>query len=164
MTSHRRLFTSCKRLISSGQTIHTADGNTTPAVAKGDIAIPLLDTSQKVKNVFHVPGLMVNLLSIPELAKSGVATTFGPREATLSRKGKTVARAALVGNRYILESGSPEMALACTKPTAPFDLWHRRLGHLGRNKVAGFTRSTRGLEHEIAIPKHLAPCDTCLRT
>jgi hypothetical protein len=163
MTANRALFTSYKQLHGRPLTIYTADGNGTPAIGKGNVIIPLPDGNVRIRNVFHVPGLAVNLLSIPQLATSGTTITFTATDATLLRDGRIMAKAQNVGNRYILSS-SNEAALACMEPLAPFDLWHKRLGHLGRKKIVGLNTSTTGLIEPIGIPVHIPPCDTCLRT
>jgi hypothetical protein len=162
MTADRALFTSYKQM-HGPLPIYTADGSGIPAIGKGNVIVALSSGKLRIRNVFHVPGLAVNLLSIPQLAASGVTITFTATGATLLRDGCVLAQAQNNGNRYIL-STSNEAALACMEPPAPFDLWHQRLGHLGRKKVAGLNSSTIGLIEPIGIPAHVPPCDTCLRT
>jgi hypothetical protein len=164
MTPYFHLFSSYKQLHDGNLMILTANGSSTPAVAKGNVIVNLETGKVRIRNVFHVPGLAVNLLSIPQLAATGVTITFTATDAVLSRNGETIARALHPRNRYVLSTSSPEVALAVMQPMAPFDLWHKRLGHLGRKKVAGLNITATGLDHCIDIPKHISPCDVCLRS
>jgi hypothetical protein len=152
-----------KQLAGGPLTILTADGSGTPAIAKRNIIVPLPGGKVRIRNVFHVPSLAVNLLSIPQLATTGVTITFTAKEATLCRNSITIAQAMNIDGRYVLLASS-EAALACVEPLAPFNPWHKRIGHLGRKKIAGLNTSTTGLNEHIKIPGHIRLCDTCLRT
>ena len=86
----------------------------------------------KMKDVFFVPGLKKNLLSIPALEAKGMRVSFVDGQSLMWPKGKTFDDAVVIGEQegglYKLK-GQPEQALVHDS-VEPNELWQRRLAHV----------------------------------
>ncbi|KAL6654640.1 hypothetical protein ACP70R_008105 [Stipagrostis hirtigluma subsp. patula] len=70
----------------AGATVIVADGTKLPVTMVGDIQTPHI----RIQEVSYVPGLKDNLISVRQLARSGIVTTFYDNYAELWREGKKV--------------------------------------------------------------------------
>ena len=86
----------------------------------------------KMKEVFYVPGLKKNLLSISYLDKKGYIFAFIDGQVLMWPKGKTIEDVVSIGEEegglYNLK-GHSETTLVHDS-TNPSELWHRRLTHI----------------------------------
>ncbi|KAG5619732.1 hypothetical protein H5410_004950 [Solanum commersonii] len=58
--------------------IVTADNSTYPVMKEGVVEIGINDTNIKLNDVYHVPGLKKNLVSVSQITNSGKYVLFGP--------------------------------------------------------------------------------------
>ena len=145
--------------------LRTASGDSTPAIGIGKVQIRLANGQQtSIEDVYHVPGLRANLLLVVQLADRGVEVRLQPNCVLLVKDGKTIATGARCGRRYILTAAAKHVALAAkTRPRSePFDLWHRRFGHIGQDRLRQLHAVTVGLISSIGQPIDDSKCAVCL--
>ena len=163
MTPHQLIFTTYKRLMVETR-VKVANGAYMTAIAKGDVAIQLPSGRQVIQGVYHVPELLVSLLSEMGLTRSGISLFRTSDSTRLLRGDRTVAIAEARDNHWVLSAAQPEVALAAqaSAANAPYELWYWRLGHLGKAKIGQLHTTTIGLPGPIGPPKTASPCSTCL--
>jgi 5'-3' exoribonuclease 2 len=164
MTASRSFFTTYKRL-TDVVPIETADGQYSPAIARGNGYVTAMGQRQLLHDVCHVPGLCSNLVSVPQLADRGFSVTFSATEAPIKHSGTTVGRAIRHGATYNLVAMGIGTALVARPGPSPTEsiLWHRRFGHAGRGMLDRLRVATTGLP-AAARPCVTHMCDTCLRS
>lgn len=92
-----------------------------------------------VKDVLYVPGLCTNLLSISQLIQNENSIKFDANGCDIFRTdGVFVGRAMLIDNMYKLIQCSSATVYA-TNGNADSDLWYRRYGHAGHNKMSSLS-------------------------
>ena len=105
----------------------------------GGAILPSEDDKVKLslRNVYHVPGMKKNLLSVPQLTEDGHYVLFGPKDVKVFKDFETQSIPILQGRKteavYVLNTESAYVEKAKGKQTA--DLWHQRLGHVGFDKL-----------------------------
>ena len=84
-----------------------------------------------MKDIFFVPGLKKNLLSISTLDAKGTRVTFVDGQVLMWPRGKTIDDAIVIGEqgRLYKLNEHPEQALV-HDTVEPNELWHRRLAHV----------------------------------
>ncbi|CAI5953324.1 unnamed protein product [Closterium sp. NIES-64] len=89
-----------------------------------------------VMNVLHVPGVKVNLLSVPQLAKKGMITIIDGAKMNLFWKGEQFTQGVLNGDIYqlktYLRAASSNVAQGSK---ATLKAWHNRLAHANYESV-----------------------------
>ncbi|CAI5937598.1 unnamed protein product [Closterium sp. NIES-64] len=89
-----------------------------------------------VTNVLHVPGVKVNLLSVPQLAKKGVIATINGAKMNLFWKGEQFAQGVLNGDIYQLKTYSRAASSNVAQGSkATLKAWHNRLAHANYDSV-----------------------------
>ncbi|CAL9014755.1 unnamed protein product [Prunus brigantina] len=95
------------------------------------VVVPLQD-------VYHVPGMKKNLLSVAQLTSSGHYVLFGPRDVKVYRDLKISGMPTMKGRRlesvYVMSAESAYVDKTRKNETA--DLWHMRLGHVSYHKLS----------------------------
>uniref|UniRef100_A0A2N9GZU4 Integrase catalytic domain-containing protein n=1 Tax=Fagus sylvatica TaxID=28930 RepID=A0A2N9GZU4_FAGSY len=112
-------------------TITTADGSAMTVSHVGSISSPNLSIS----DVFCVPKLHLNLLSVGQLTELGLNLFFSSRGCLVqdSRTGQIVGSARKVGRLFELTSlhfPSSSVSAPVIAASASIELWHSRLGHV----------------------------------
>ena len=83
-------------------------------------------------NVYHVPGIKKNLLSVSQLTTSGSYVLFGPEDVKVYQDVKIIGKLTIEGRRvesvYVLSIESAYVDK--TRKNETTDLWHARLGHI----------------------------------
>ncbi|KAK1371141.1 CCHC-type domain-containing protein [Heracleum sosnowskyi] len=114
--------------------IITADNSTYPVAKEGTVEISSDDTKLvKLDNVYHVPGLQRNLVSVSQITNSGKYVLFGPNDVKILDNVKNLeANVVFTGEKkdsmFVMSVGE-----AYVKKTSQIDkasIWHARLGHL----------------------------------
>ena len=85
-----------------------------------------------MKDVYYIPDLRENLLSVRRLTKSGLEVRFQDNKALILRRNEVVATATQYGDLYeiIIEVKNKGSANVCN--VEKVELWHKRLGHIGQ--------------------------------
>ncbi len=118
------------------------------AVGTGACSITLMQQNAKVtlrlSPCLYVPSLADNLLSVTQLQRAGITTTFSP-DATTITSGRVTVRADTTSrpgeasiNYEPPVTNTPHARVART-PASRVRLWHRRLGHVGIHQLPGLT-------------------------
>ncbi|GJZ82291.1 retrovirus-related pol polyprotein from transposon TNT 1-94 [Tanacetum coccineum] len=109
--------------------VELPDGNIAMAKKEGDVCF---DNGFVLRNVFYVPGLTCNLLSVPQLLdEENCIVQFAPNICVIQNlTSRTVIGAGerRDGGLFYFREMPPTRAFKTTT-TLPFDLWHKRLGH-----------------------------------
>ncbi|KAI3509833.1 hypothetical protein L1887_25356 [Cichorium endivia] len=117
----------------------TANNSRLPIAHIGNTTVVPGNESDLVslQNVFHVPGMKKNLLSVSQLTSSGNYVLFGPQDVKVYKDLKIFEKPTIEGRRvesvYVLSAESAYVDKTRKNETA--DLWHARLGHVGYHKL-----------------------------
>ncbi|KAK3002472.1 hypothetical protein RJ639_022112 [Escallonia herrerae] len=116
--------------------IVTADNSTHPIAKEGVVKIDVANDTSSVKlhDVYHVPGLTKNLVSVPQITDSGKYVLFGPKDVKVLDNVKEISADVIFsgekkGSLFVMSAGE-----AYVKKTSQIDnaaIWHARLGHVG---------------------------------
>ncbi|XP_022928647.1 uncharacterized protein LOC111435492 [Cucurbita moschata] len=88
-------------------------------------------------NVYHVPDIKKNLLSVKQLTTLENYVLFGPEDVKVYKDVKIIGKLTIEGRRvesvYVLSTESAYVDN--TRKNETTDLWHARLGHVGYHKL-----------------------------
>ncbi|KAK4381915.1 Retrovirus-related Pol polyprotein from transposon TNT 1-94 [Sesamum angolense] len=103
-------------------------------VTEGAVKIDADETSVKLDDVYHVPGLKKNLISVSQITNSGKYVLFGPNDVKVLDNVKNVAADVIIsgerkGSLFVISVG--EAYIKKTSQTDSAATWHARLGHVG---------------------------------
>ncbi|KAL5769820.1 hypothetical protein ACOSP7_013974 [Xanthoceras sorbifolium] len=118
----------------------TADNSRLPIAHIGKtIVTPRYNTNQvPLQDVYHVPGMKKNLLSVAQFTSSGHYVLFGPQDVKVFRDLKISGKPTMEGRRlesvYVMSAESAYVNKTRRNETA--DLWHMRLGHVSYSKLS----------------------------
>ena len=129
------------RDISKDQAITIADGTQIKAKGIGAIELFTETTSIKLTDVWHVPGIGKNLLSVSRMVDAGYRVEFGPTACYVSKTGIRTLLGQRSGSLYYLNKLSAvnyrnlraeaNLSLSTNQSSsASLETWHRRLCHL----------------------------------
>ncbi|KAI5728895.1 hypothetical protein M8J77_025006 [Diaphorina citri] len=138
-------------------------GVTLKASKKGNMKLYSLQEGKKleitINDVLYVPGLELNLLSVQKLEQLGFTIIFHDGKAVIKKGNSQIATAYLVNKLYKLtlsvNSPKPESAMLSEESQ---ELWHRRLGHIGKSGLQKLSTMVDGLTEQI--PKSV--CEPCV--
>jgi len=109
-----------------------------------------------------MPQLWSNLISVSKLVEKGMTVTFEGKTARVKRPdGVTVLVAVKRGGLYIVAAdnvinGTSKVNTFQTKRKAmTFEVWHRRLGHVGAKTITGMINSGLVDSSEVTGPAEL---------
>ncbi|KAL0377901.1 UNVERIFIED_CONTAM: Retrovirus-related Pol polyprotein from transposon RE1 [Sesamum radiatum] len=117
----------------------TADNSKLPIAHVGNTVVsPQYNESEvPLKDVFHVPGMKKNLLSVAQLTSSGHIVLFGPQDVKVYRNVEILGEPVMMGRRmesvYVMSAETAYVDKARRNETA--DLWHMRLSHVSYSKL-----------------------------
>uniref|UniRef100_A0A2N9J3P0 Uncharacterized protein n=1 Tax=Fagus sylvatica TaxID=28930 RepID=A0A2N9J3P0_FAGSY len=90
-----------------------------------------------LEQVYHVPGVKKNLLSVAQLADSGNWVLFGPKDVKVYKEIVVIGTPTMEGQRmesvYVMSAESAYVDK--TRKNETVDLWHARLGHVSYHKL-----------------------------
>ena len=118
----------------------TANNSRLPIAHIGKTVVAPQYSSNEVslQNVYHVPGMRKNLLSVAQLTSSGHFVLFGPRDVKVYQDLKISGMPTMEGRRlesvYVMSAESAYVDKTRKNETA--DLWHMRLGHVSYSKLS----------------------------
>ena len=136
------------------------NSGTSRKVGIGDV---VLETSVggtlRLKEVRHVEDLRFNLLSTGKLDDKGFVSTLGNGTWKLSKGSMVVARAKKLGSLYRMPSRVCAESVNAFKIESPIELWHKRLGHIGKKGLDELAKKSVFSRHKGV---HLKKCVHCL--
>ncbi|GJZ55387.1 integrase [Tanacetum coccineum] len=133
------------------------DDSTHPVEKEGVVKIKAGDEGDvKLEDVYHVPGLKRNLVSVPQITASGKYVLFGPSNVKILDNVRNLAADVIVtgekkGSLFVLSAGE-----AYVKKTSQNDsaaIWHARLGHIGYQLLQQI--SSKRLLEGIPVLQHV---------
>jgi len=141
--------------------IHTADGNSLPITAIGDISSSLTDA-------YVSPGLTSNLISVGQLVDNGCKVEFSNSGCFVQdqHSEKMIAKGPKVGHLFPLSSLLSLCSLmpfiSCNSTIVSFQLWHKRLGHPNSNVLHHLIKSrVLGNKHFPSFSVVQFDCNSC---
>jgi transposase InsO family protein len=117
----------------------TANNSKLPITHVGKtVVLPRFSPNKlKLEDVYHVPGMKKNLLSVSQLTSSGNYVVFGPEDVKVYQNLKVSGTPIMEGRRrksiYVMSAESAYVDKTRKNETA--DLWHARLGHVSYHKL-----------------------------
>ncbi|KAG5862825.1 hypothetical protein JTB14_019209 [Gonioctena quinquepunctata] len=120
----------------------------------GDIQLPVkVDGAVmpvKVRNVYHIPQLRVNLLSVSQIVDNGNTVVFDSKGALVTdANGEVLASATSKNNlfRLDLDSSNPIFLAA---PNTGIS-WHSRMGHVGLSSMEKLKTLVHGIDSDLKV-------------
>jgi hypothetical protein len=126
----------------------------------------------RLSNCLHAPNAMLNLLSISCMNAKGWDVNFKSNmTCELGYKGHLLGAIPATGKLYAVDLDFIPNTEALTDTRAPefsafvqaprtLDLWHTRLGHLGRNTMTCLDKVAKGISFDSSSP--LSTCESCI--
>ncbi len=148
----------------SGQDVRLADKSVCNIEGVGDVLVSWQGIRMIFQQVLHVIELRINLVSAGKMSEKGVTTNIVPQGfCEVTRNGKQLFCAKKLNNLFVIEGMEcvqQPQAQAVNKQGS--DIWHQRLGHLGRGGLEKLKTEqlVRGLEGDV-IPKDAQICEDC---
>jgi len=139
MTGDRQKLQNCSEY-KGNRVVVTADNSRLPIAHIGKaIVIPRYSPNQvPLQDVYYVPGMKKNLLSVAQLTSSGHYVLFGPQNVKVFQDLKISEKPTMEGRRlesvYVMSAESAYVDKTRRNETA--DLWHMRLGHVNYSKLS----------------------------
>ena len=143
--------------------VHLADNHIVPAVGVGTIEFTVDGKSILLKNIYHVPALSTNLLSISSLAKLDYKVTFVKDNCfSNSRKNEAITSGKRVNGLYRLNLEAESKRAMYTRSGYQQDTksWHERYGHLSLERLK--VLANRGLITVDNINTSKPFCEDCI--
>ena len=148
---------------STSNAIQTASGHVLPVEGTGTVKLST-DGEINMNNVFYVPGLTNNLISVGCLTDKGFTMVFDSSQCLIF-KGRTTE---VVGRgirdkqtglyRYIVER--PKFPICAIQSAEVGKLWHKRMGHLNQHSLRSM--GSKGVVEGVPlISGSPALCDSC---
>ncbi|KAL8138008.1 hypothetical protein V2J09_004009 [Rumex salicifolius] len=137
MTGDMSKFTKMRKY-KGREAVITANNTMHPVQHVGDLTIsPCKGGSKVLEDVYHVPGMKKNLVSVPQITVAGNYVVFGPDNvkvlANASIHGEVLMEGKKVRKLYVLSAGDAYVDKARQHETV--DLWHARLAHVHYNRL-----------------------------
>jgi hypothetical protein len=137
MTYHGEWFRDVKNL-EKPDYVETRDDTTHPITHIGNVPLAMQDGKMKyLSNIFHVPNITKNLVSIGQMIKQGLQVRFnldGCYVKDFKDKCRLVVKGKRVGIMFTLDVSMLEVAPAMFAQgagvVANMDIWHKRIGHV----------------------------------
>lgn len=110
-------------------------------------------------SVLIVPNLSHNLMSISTLDKKGYKITFFGGQSLISLNGNIVAQGEITGTLYHLTMAIEEPSVQSLIANNA-DVWHKRLGHLGKQNLKLIQKMVDGIDGFECVNNDM--CDVCV--
>lgn len=123
-----------------GRLVVTANNSKLPIAHIGKTVVVPRNSNNEVplEDVYHVPGMKKNLLSVAQLTSLGHYVLFSPSDVKVYKELKISGTPTMEGRRmesvYVMSAESAYVNKTRRNETA--DLWHMRLGHVSYHKLS----------------------------
>ena len=114
-----------------------------------------------IGDILYVLGLKKNLLSIASLEDKGFRVLFMDKKVLLWAKDEDLSSAVQIGVREggLYKASEDSTYVLVHHAVDPYELWHRRFGHLHYTTLPGLQKMVTGMP-EVS-PKHDGICKGC---
>lgn len=134
MTKEESYFTRLDRSIKIP--IRVGNGAFVMTDGKGDITVKTNRGKRVIKDVFLVPGLEKNLLSVPQIVSHGYHVLFEDKRCIiLDPMGRKIMEIDMVRKSFPIKWSSSKESAMTAREEEDMELWHRRLGHVGNSRI-----------------------------
>jgi hypothetical protein len=167
----RRDFFSSYQNILPPRTGHSAGKDSTFSIEGMGTADILVDNQSVVSKILltdslHTPNLRSNLISVSKLVAKGARVSFeGDVAIVRDPSGTVVFKATRRNGLYMVDMANETKvhSVQAKKKAVPYEIWHRRLGHIPVNVIAKMSETglVNGL-NTSGEPKLKAICEDCL--
>ncbi|PNY07765.1 putative copia-type polyprotein [Trifolium pratense] len=162
MTGNKNLF--CDLNESFRQNVKLGNDSSMSVMGKGSVKLLMNKKMQNINDVYYVPELKSNLISLGQLQETGCAILIQKGSCQIhDPKEGLVAEVKMSGNRMFQLKPESFDNQTCLKASIsdPSWLWHYRFGHLNFNglRVLQQKEMVKGLP-QIETPSHV--CEECL--
>jgi transposase InsO family protein len=153
---------------SYSKTITTANNDSLYSNQRGDVFVKGLKV--KFDDVLLIPNLITNLLSVSKMCAKNCVVLFNDKccqvfkNTNVSLAGKPLLTAPLKQGLYVLDPKEAAMVLASQPEVthnvsnSPYDLWHRRLGHMSAPLMVKLKDMVSGISFRDVNQE---PCARC---
>ena len=151
MTHDKSLFSSYSEIPNSSSVV-LGNGNKTPIQGAGTVQVRIkvhgISKLCILTDVYYVPELGYNLMSVPTLDKKGLSITFSSTKCHISRQGSLLASGSMFGSLYKLDIDSSTSSTSKALVACSLDIWHQRLAHIDPSTIEKMSknRTVNGLE------------------
>ncbi|MCH84804.1 hypothetical protein A2U01_0005641, partial [Trifolium medium] len=162
MTGNKNLF--CDLNESFRQNVKLGNDSSMSVMGKGSVIVPMNKKMQNINDVYYVPELKSNLISLGQLQETGCAILIQKGSCQIHDPEEgLVAEVKMSGNRMFQLKPESFDDQTCLKASIsdPSWLWHYRFGHLNFNglRVLQQKEMVKGLP-QIETPSHV--CEECV--
>ena len=169
MTSEKEILSNYHEF-EKPEKVGLGDGRTVDAVGVGNVYInmQLRDCEPNecmIYKVLHVPKLACNLFSVRAAASRGKSVKFSDNKCWIyNRAGNVCGIGSLVDKLYQLdcEPVTSERATVVSEQGHDMDLWHQRLGHLGRQRLQETISKQLVNGMNVSKTAKLSFCEGCI--
>lgn len=135
MTNEENYFSRLDRSIKVP--IEIGNGGTVMTAGKGDITVMTKGGKRTIRNVFLVPGLAKNLLSVPQIVSSGYRVKFQEKRCIIEdEKGRRIMDIPMTHKSYRIRMSSAQVEETMSaSEQGKMETWHKRLGHVGNKRL-----------------------------
>ncbi|GMI72561.1 hypothetical protein HRI_000925400 [Hibiscus trionum] len=158
---NKNVFTSYTPIKEGEESVYLGDSRTTSVLGKGKVMLKL--TSGKtlaLSDVFYVPDIRINLVSVALLGKAGIKIFFESDKVILTKSNNFVGKGYCKNGLFVLNV-SEIMNVNASSSSAylidSYDLWHARLGHLN----VSYLKNMQFLGLISSTNNSLQKCETC---
>ena len=169
MTSKREILTHYREF-EKPEKVGLGDGRTVDAVGEGNVYVNMQlekcrPKESMIYKVLHVPKLACNLFSVRAAASRGKPVKFSDAKCWIyNRAGNICGMGSLVDKLYQLncEPVSLEHVSVATEQGCAIDLWHQRLGHLGKQRLHEIVSKQLVNGMDVSKTAKLSFCEGCI--
>jgi len=141
MISHGEWFRDTKDLKTLGF-VETGDDTTHPITQNSKVPLSMRNGQTKyLKDVFHVPTITKNLVSVGQMVKQGLQVTFNPNGCfveNMKNQSKLIAKGERNGRMFTLDVNMPEvnsMLFTHGKRAGNIGIRHKQVGHVNLQRL-----------------------------
>lgn len=122
--------------------IRIGNGARLMTTGKGSIEVMTKRGIRVIKDVFLVPEIDKNLLSVPQMVRNGNEVLFKGNKCIIhSQSGEKIAEVQMVRKAYLLRMTMAGESVNVAKAENLSELWHKRLGHSGFHNLQNLQTS-----------------------
>lgn len=140
--------------------IKAANGESMKVNGTGTTTLMINNNKIDVKNVLHVPGLSVNLLSVSKIVEHGNTVTFDRNKGCTISNSNNEIIANCKPNNGIYKFNEGNMTCLIAKNDDNALLWHRRLGHVNLQCLKKMREEAIGVKFNDD-GSDIKNCETC---
>lgn len=166
MVSNRAIFDQFTKV---EKPLNLANRDSTKITGIGNVRITLNKgegmQTFNLQNVYHVPDLRTNLLSVSKITNQGYKVMFDNQEAkVIDDRGKILMKAERRGDLYFVDEREEARLIEAdswNEPKNDIEVWHRRLGHLNEQTLLKMINEEKAHGFDIKRDGKLPQCDVC---